>query len=84
MNLQTYLVKTRTKKSALASAIGVSPNLVYQWIKGIRPVAASHCKAIQATTNGMVQLDELRPLDWQKHWPEHIPAKRKRSPQPVL
>jgi DNA-binding transcriptional regulator YdaS (Cro superfamily) len=54
-------VETVGSRVALASALGVSPSLVWQWLNGKRPVAASHCRAIEAATNGAVTRYELRP-----------------------
>lgn len=84
MNLQTYLDKTGTKRADFARSLGVSPDLVYQWIKSIRPVAAKHCKAINTLSGGKISLFELRPDDWQTYWPELTPPKpRKPTRRPL-
>lgn len=51
--------------SALASAIGKSPQFVSQLVQGSRPVPAEHCPAIERATNRAVRCEELRPdVDW--------------------
>jgi DNA-binding transcriptional regulator YdaS (Cro superfamily) len=70
MDIQTYLTENDISKAEFARKIGVSSDLVYQWIKGLRPVAIPHCKTIFAETKGIVTLQILRPNDWQKIWPE--------------
>ena len=46
-------------QAALALAIGVSPQLVWQWVNGRRPVAPRHCIPIETATG--VTRYELRP-----------------------
>ena len=47
----------------LARILRVDPGLIYQWRRGIRPVAGRHCPAIEAATG--VRCEELRPdLQW--------------------
>ena len=39
------------------------PGLIYQWLSGIRPLAAHHCPAIERATG--VTCEDLRPdLHW--------------------
>lgn len=56
--------------SALANIIGVSAPTVHEWKTGKRPVPVLRCVSISQATNGEVTLQELRPDDWQKIWPE--------------
>jgi DNA-binding transcriptional regulator YdaS (Cro superfamily) len=50
-------------KAALATAVGVTPGLIYQWLSGLRPLAAHHCPAIERATG--VTCEDLRPdLNW--------------------
>lgn len=52
-------------QASLARIIGVSPAMVHQWTKGIRPIAAEHCPSIERATNGAVRCEDLRPdVDW--------------------
>lgn len=52
-------------QAMLARAIGVSPPTVNQWCKGIRPVPAERCPAIERVTGGTVRCEDLRPdVDW--------------------
>ncbi len=57
-------------KAALARAVGVKPPVIQQWIKGDRPIPAKRCVAIEKATNGAVTRQQLRPNDWEAHWPE--------------
>lgn len=46
-------------QASLARAVKVAPALVYQWLTGRRPVAAHHCRLIEAATG--VTCHDLRP-----------------------
>lgn len=78
MDLSNYITQTSAKKSEMARALDVSPALLHQWVRGIRPVAVLHCAAIEKLTNGMVTRQDLRPNDWQQIWPDLV--KRRRAP----
>ena len=56
-------------QASLARAISVAPAYVHQWIKGIRPVPANRCVAIEKATKGAVSRKDLR-SDWKMIWPE--------------
>lgn len=52
--------------TSLARALGVSPQMVSQWLKGTRPVAAEHCPVIEKLTDGAVRCEELNDkVDWE-------------------
>jgi DNA-binding transcriptional regulator YdaS (Cro superfamily) len=70
MNLPQYFQHTNRSKADFARAIGVSSAVLYQWLKGIRPVAIRHCQIIESETQGLVTRKDLRDGDWQKIWPE--------------
>lgn len=57
-------------QAELARLIGVTPAMVNQLTKGKRPVPVEHCLGIRAATKGAVTLQELRPDDCWKIWPE--------------
>lgn len=57
-------------QAALAKAIHMSPVVVNQWVRGMRPVPVRHCWAIERATSGAVTRRDLRPDDWQDIWPE--------------
>lgn len=40
------------------------------------PVPPIRCLAIESATGGIVSRSDLRPDDWQKIWPEFVPANR--------
>lgn len=56
--------------SKFAQEVGVSVNTAWQWKESVRKVPAAHCKAVVRASNNKVSLKELRPVDWQKFWPE--------------
>lgn len=58
--LVEYL-STHGRRSELAKRIGVNPQLLSQWIHGVRPVPAARCPAIEEATNGKVRCEDLRP-----------------------
>lgn len=47
--------------SALALALGKSPQFVSQMVTGGRPIPADLCPAIERATKGAVRCEELRP-----------------------
>ncbi|WP_374557720.1 transcriptional regulator [Aquitalea pelogenes] len=57
-------------QAALARAVGVKPPVIQQWMKGERPIPTARCVAIEKATSGAVTRQQLRPDDWQNHWPE--------------
>ena len=56
--------------TTLANMIGVSAPTVHEWKTFKRPVPVLRCVSISKATNGAVTLQDLRPDDWQKIWPE--------------
>lgn len=44
--------------------------MVNQWARGLRPVPAIKCVAIERVTSRHVTRPELRPTDWMEIWPE--------------
>lgn len=73
MNLSNYLTQSGIKQSEFARQIDVHPAMLYQWLKGIRPIAVKHCSKIESSTNGLVSRRDLRPDDWASIWPELSP-----------
>lgn len=45
----------------LARRLGITPAAVNQWVRGLRPVPAERCRAIEAATAGVVTRYDLRP-----------------------
>lgn len=70
MELNKY-IETNSRPD-FARAVGVSQDMVYQWLKGIRPVPIGRCAAIEQATKGQVTRKDLRPDDWASIWPELI------------
>ena len=79
MNLSKYFSENNVKQADFCRSIGVSPALLHQWIRNIRPVAVQHCAAIEAETKGVVTRKDMRPDDWEKIWPELATKKSKTS-----
>lgn len=59
-------------QAALAGAVGVKQQHVWNWLnrKGIVP--ADRCAAIEQATGRAVMRWDLRPDDWWKIWPELV------------
>lgn len=70
MNLKSWAESERGRAMALAKAIDVPPSFVSKMMSGEKPIPAEHCRAINAFTDGAVTIQEMRPLDWHKFWPE--------------
>lgn len=47
--------------ASLARALGVTPSMVTQWTRGVRPVAPERCPFIELATDGQVPCESLRP-----------------------
>lgn len=54
----------------MARSLEITPPTVNQWVKGIRPISAEQCVAIERITSGAVTRKDLRPNDWHLIWPE--------------
>ena len=70
MNLKSWADVERGRAAALAAYLGVSQPFMSEVITGEKAIPTKHCKAIFAFTAGLVTLQEMRPNDWQKYWPE--------------
>ena len=68
-------VKIAGGQAALALAIGVKQQHVWNWLNRENgQVPPERCVAIEVTTCGAVTRRELRPDDWHRIWPELIGA----------
>jgi len=74
MDLKTYIAREHGSGSALAARLGVSPSYLSQMANGRSPISPERCVDIWRATNGQVTRPELRPDDWQRIWPELVPA----------
>lgn len=88
MKLIDYLDEQRGRGAALAAALGVSPVMVSQWASGVKsPIPLERCRPIEAATEGAVTRRDLRPDDWDVHWPELVtpefPAPKRRAAEPA-
>ena len=70
MKLDQYTSQERGNQSRLARLLGVPPQLMYQWVRGVRPIPIERCTAIELATGGAVTRRDLRPEDWHEIWPE--------------
>lgn len=65
MKLAEWVDQERGRQSALARAVGVDSQLVWQWARGVRQVPADRCPAIERATAGVVRCEDLRPdIEW--------------------
>ncbi len=71
--LQTAVDRMKTQ-AALAAAIGVKQQHVWNWLNRPGLVPSEHCAAIELATGGAVKRWDLRPDDWHRIWPELIGA----------
>lgn len=71
--LQTAVDLLKTQ-AALATAIGVKQQHVWNWLNRPGYVPSEHCAAIELATRGAVKRWALRPDDWHRIWPELIGA----------
>ena len=53
--------------STLAATLGVSPQMISQWLKNERPIPIDRCVEIEMATHGAVRCEALRP-DKAKHF----------------
>lgn len=65
-----FLAESRLTQSEFARRIGLSQSMLYQMIKGLRPVPEKICVRIERATAGAVTRRDLRPDDWADIWPE--------------
>ena len=63
---------------ALAAAIGVKQQHVWNWLNRGGNVPPKYCASIELATGGAVTRRQLRPDDWRIIWPELV-ADRKRK-----
>ena len=71
MKLQKYIEnRGRGAIAFIAKGINASAPDVSRWASGIRPCPPWRCVAIEEFTQGQVTRQELRPFDYQKHWPD--------------
>lgn len=45
---------------------------VWPWTNDLKPFPHYHCRTLEEHFKGQVTRQELRPHDWQKHWPELV------------
>lgn len=68
--ISNFIISSGLAQSEFARRIGVSQSMLYQMVKGLRPVPEKICVRIERETNGVVSRKNLRPDDWQDIWPE--------------
>lgn len=71
MNLTQYLAQPSAKSaSEIAREVGVSPAMVYQWKRHLRPIPTEYGALLEKATGGAVSRRDIRPDDWHLIWPE--------------
>jgi len=61
MRLQDFLDSSGMTQTELARRLGVTPGLVWQWLNGRRPIAATKVIPLEVATDGRVSRHDLRP-----------------------
>lgn len=65
MNALDKSIQVVGGQSALAKAIGGTPQLVNNWVRRGGRVPMAHCPSIERATDGAVTCEDLRPdVDW--------------------
>ena len=59
MDLKTYF--QTNSQADLAKALDVTPGAVNQWLSGTTKINEGRCIQIEASTNGLVRCEDLRP-----------------------
>ena len=73
MNALQRAVEKLGGQAALAAAVGVKQQHVWNWLnRGDATPPTDHCTAIEQATDRAVMRWDLRPGDWWKIWPELI------------
>lgn len=70
MNFKDWVTQKRGRSVAVALALGIRPPTVSDWVRGNNVIPVDRCVAIERATDGAVTRKDLRPSDWQDHWPE--------------
>lgn len=74
MKFTEWVNEQRGRSLAIAQAVGVTPPVVSDWVTGKKGIPLERCTAIERATGGAVTRKDLRPDDWQDHWPELAPS----------
>jgi DNA-binding transcriptional regulator YdaS (Cro superfamily) len=59
--IEKILASVEGGQAFVAREIDVPPALVYQWTRGLRPIAAKHAIALETLTNGEVTRHDIAP-----------------------
>ncbi|HBC5824681.1 TPA: helix-turn-helix domain-containing protein [Escherichia coli] len=71
MNLKSYIKKApKGEAKRLAGCLGVSKSYMSQMISGLSAINPERCVVIENETSGEVTRRDLRPLDWERIWPD--------------
>lgn len=70
MKFTDWVAAQRGRSLEIAQALGVTPPVVSDWVTGKKAIPFDRCMAIERATGGIVTRKDLRPNDWQDHWPE--------------
>lgn len=73
MDLQTYLNNApRGEAANLSRELNEHPSNLSAWKTGKKPIPPYKCVLLENITGGLVTRKELRPNDYEKHWPELV------------
>lgn len=83
MKPQKHLVELACEivgsQAEMSRILGVTPAMVNQLVKGLRPVPVEHCLSIEQATKGVITRQMLRPDDHQKIWGPSGSAQKRTS-----
>lgn len=73
----TKVLELAGSHAAVARILGYTDRRnVWPWTNGLRPFPPHHCVTLERHFGkSVISRRELRPHDWQKHWPEDIPQR---------
>lgn len=75
MDLNQYFALPESKSpSVVAREVGVSPAVVYQWRRKLRPIPTEYGAPLEVATDGLVSRRDNWG-DWARIWPELVTAK---------
>lgn len=82
MNALQLAVSKAGGQAALANAIGVKQQHVWNWLNRPGNVPPEHCAGIERATDAVVTRRDLRPDDWHRIWPELVTPEHP-APEPA-
>lgn len=73
MDIPQYLEKHSLSQAEFGKRVGVSQGMVWQWLKGKRPISPTSAIQIERATSGEIARADLRPDLWADQPPAITP-----------